>query len=192
MKTPTLLTALVATVCILTGSRANASFHGSPVRMEVKVNGGDRDARIRGSTAVTHDQTKELEITVSSVSKAPPSGLRLKWFMFGRDLKSNSVTVLRSGESKVELGTRGSQVIRSAKLETKSTPEHSVVSRGRGRGSTGGGSRSSVKKVAATGVKYLGYGVQVLNGGKVVGETFDPPSAKGSVNANAKSASSSN
>jgi hypothetical protein len=92
--------------------------------------------------------------------------------MFGRDLKSNRVSVLRSGEAKVELGGRGPQVIRSAKIEAKSTPAHSVVSRGRGRGGSTGGSR---------GDKYIGYGVQVLNGSKVVTETFDPPSLKQNV-----------
>ncbi|MEO7317810.1 MAG: hypothetical protein ABIZ56_02350 [Chthoniobacteraceae bacterium] len=186
------LPAAVAGLLAVSAVSVQASFHDSPVRLEVKVNGGDSHDRIKGSTAVQHDQTKELEITVSSVSKTPPSGLRLKWFIYGRDLKSNSVSVLRSGEAKVALGGNGSQVISSAKVETKSTPEHSVVSRGRGRGNrgTGGGSRVSVKKVEATGDKYIGYGVQVLDGGKVVAEAFDPAGVKGSVSS--KSPSSSN
>ena len=189
----TLSAAAALGLLTLSAVSAHASFHDSPVRLEVKVNGGDSHDRVKGSTAVQHDQTKELDITVSSVSKTVPSGLRLKWFMYGRDLKSGSVSVLRSGEAKVALGSNGSQVITSAKVETKSTPEHSVVSKGRRGGSnggTGGGSRVSVKKVEATGDKYIGYGVQVLAGDKVVAETFDPPGVKGSVTS--KSASSSN
>lgn len=177
MKTRTLQTILLAAVFALTGGPANASFHDSLVRLDVRVHGGDSHARTQGSSAVKHDQKEELEIIVSSVSKNLPAGLQLKWFMFGRDLKSNRVGVLRSGDAKVELGGRGPQVIRSAKIEAKSTPEHSVVSRGRGRG----GSRGSVKKVEATGDKYIGYGVQVLNGGRVVAESFDPPSLKQNV-----------
>lgn len=185
------LAAAVAGLLALSAVSVQASFHDSPVRLEVKVNGDDSHDRIKGSTAVQHDQSKELEITVSSVSKTPPSGLRLKWFMYGRELKSNSVSVLRSGEAKVALGVNGSQVISSAKVETKSTPEHSVVSRGRGRGGSGRSSgRVSVKKVEASGDKYIGYGVQVLDGGKVVAEAFDPAGVKGSVSS--KSPSSSN
>ena len=183
MKTRTLQSILLATALAFTGGPANASFHSSPVRLDVRVHGGDSHARISRSSGVKHDQKEELEITVSSVSKNLPSGLQLKWFMFGRDLKSNRVGVLRSGDAKIELGGRGPQVIRSAKIEAKSTPEHSVVSRGRGRGGRSGGSRGSVKKVEATGDKYIGYGVQVLNGSKVVAETFDPPSLKQSVSA---------
>ena len=192
----TLSAAAALGLLTLAAVSAHASFHDSPVRLEVKVNGGDSHDRIKGSTAVQHDQTKELDITVSSVSKTVPSGLRLKWFMYGRDLKSGGVSVLRSGEAKVALGSNGSQVITSAKVETKSTPEHSVVSKGRRGGSNGsnggagGGARISVKKVEATGDKYIGYGVQVLAGDKVVAETFDPPGVKGSVTS--KSASSSN
>ena len=192
MKRFTLSAVAALGLLALSATSVQASFHDSPVRLEVKVSGGDSHDRVKGSTAVQHDQSKELEITVSSVSKTPPTGLRLKWFMYGRDLKSNGVSVLRSGEAKVALGSNGSQVINSAKVETKSTPEHSVVSRGRGRGnrSPGGGSRVSVKKVEATGDKYIGYGVQVLAGDKVVAETFDPPGVKG--NGTSKSASSSN
>ncbi len=189
MKTHTLQIVLLAAVFAFMRGPAHASFHGSPVRLDVRVNGGDSHSRIQGSSAVKHDQKEELEITVSSVSKNLPAGLQLKWFMFGRDLKSNQVNVLRSAEAKVELGQRGSQVIQSAKIEAKSTPEHSVVSRGRGRGGRGGGSRGSVKKVAASGDKYIGYGVQVFNGGKVVSETFYPPSLKQSVGASASSIS---
>lgn len=178
MKLLTLSVTVALALLTLSPTSAQASFHDSSVRLEVKVNGGDSHDRIKGSTAVQHDQSKELEITVSSVSKAPPSGLRLKWFMYGRDLKSSSVSVLRSGEAKVALGSKGSQVINSAKVETKSTPEHSVVSRSRGRGGSGGG-RVSVKKVEATGDKYIGYGVQVFAGDKVVAEIYDPPGIKG-------------
>lgn len=185
------LTIVALGLLTLPATSIQASFHDSPVRLEVKVNGGDSHDRIKGSTAVQHDQSKELEITVSSVSKTPPTGLRLKWSLYGRDLKSNGVSVLRSGEAKVALGANGSQVISSAKVETKSTPEHAVVSKSRGRGGSGrSGGRVSVKKVEATGDKYIGYGVQVLAGDKVVAEAFDPAGVKGSVSS--KSSSSSN
>lgn len=149
----------------------------SPVRLEVKAQGGDEFHRIAGSTAETHDQKEELVITISSVSRTPPAGLRVKWFMFGRDLKSNHVSVLRSGEAHVALGT-GSQVITTPKVEEKSTPKHAVISHNSQRGRDGRVAPATVRNVAATGVKYIGYGVQVLDGKSVVAETYDPVGIK--------------
>lgn len=167
MKPLTIPAILFIAALAFTGGRAAASFHDSPVRLEVKVHGGDRHDQIRGSSAMKHDQHEELEITISSVSRNPPLGLQAKWFIFGRDLKSNRVNVIRSGEEKVALGRNGSQVLNSAKVEAVSVPEHSVVSRGRGG-----------KKVEATGDKYIGYGVQVLAGDTVVSETYYPVGIK--------------
>lgn len=158
---------------------ARADFHSSPVRVEVRVASGDSHDRIRGSTASEHNQTKQLAITVSSVSRPAPTGLSAKWYFFGRDEKSDRVRLLRSGETKLDLAA-GAQTVKSDELINDYTPEHSVVSRSRGgRGGIGrSGGRASVKKVAGEGDKLIGYGVQVLQGGKVVAETFDPPSLK--------------
>ena len=165
------------------GASALASFHDSPVRLDVRVASGDSHERIRGSTASEHNQKKQLEIAVSSVSRPAPAGLSVKWYFFGRDEKSDRVSVLRSGETKLDLAA-GAQTVKSDELKNDYTPEHSVVSRGRG-GNGGGrsGGRASVKKVAGEGDRLIGYGVQVLQAGKVVAETFDPPSLKQDVSA---------
>ena len=168
------------------GASASASFHDSPVRLDVRVASGDSHDRIRGSTASEHNQKKQLEIAVSSVSRPAPAGLSVKWYFFGRDEKSDRVSVLRSGETKLDLAA-GAQTVKSEELKNDYTPEHSVVSKGRGRSGNGGGGRSggrtSVKKVAGEGDRLIGYGVQVLQGGKVVAESFDPPSLKQDVSA---------
>lgn len=170
----------VASLAFFAGS-ALASFHDSPVRLEVRAVSGDSHDRIRGSTASEHNQKKQLAITVSSVSRPLPTGLSVKWYFFGRDEKSDRVSVLRSGETKLDL-TAGAQTVKSDELKNEYTPEHSVVSRSSGRGGFGGGGRSSgrvsVKKVTGQGDKLIGYGVQVLQGGKVVAEFFEPPSLK--------------
>ena len=158
---------------------ALASFHDSPVRLDVRVASGDSHDRIRGSTASEHNQKKQLEIAVSSVSRPAPAGLSVKWYFFGRDEKSERVSVLRSGETKLDLAA-GAQTVKSDELKNDYTPEHSVLSRGRGGNGGGGrnGVRASVKKVAGEGDRLIGYGVQVLQAGKVVAESFDPPSLK--------------
>lgn len=145
----------------------------------MRVASGDSHDRIRGSTAWEHHQKKQLEITVSSVSRPAPAGLSVKWYFFGRDEKSDRVSVLRSGEAKVDVAA-GAQTVKSDELKNDYTPEHSVVSRSRGRNGGGGrsGGRTSVKKVAGEGDKLIGYGVQVRQSGKVVAETFDPPSLR--------------
>ena len=170
--------AAVASLAFFGGS-ALASFHDSPVRLDVRVASGDSHDRIRGSTASEHNQKKQLEIAVSSVSRPAPAGLSVKWYFFGRDEKSDRVSVLRSGETKLDLAA-GAQTVKSDELKNDYTPEHSVVSRGRGGNGGGGrsGGRASVKKVAGEGDRLIGYGVQVLQAGKVVAESFDPPSLK--------------
>lgn len=176
--TPFALAALLA----ISANSTRASFHDSPVRLEVRIVGSDSHDRIRGSTAVEHNQKKQLAISVSTVAREALPGLTVKWFVFGRDAATDRVSVLRSGQSKLNLTALGSQVVKSDEIKADYTPEHSVVSRIRGRGT---GSRSagrvSVKKVAGEGDKFIGYGVQVLQGSRVVAETFDPSSMKENV-----------
>ena len=54
-----------------------------------------------------------------------------------------------------------------------------MISKGRSGGGGGTGrSTSKAKKVEAVGTKFAGYGVVIKDGGKVVGEIFDPAGLK--------------
>lgn len=119
----------------------------------------------------TKSQSVVLEITLRG-QPLKPEGRTVKWTAFGRDAKSGATSVMESGDETVDL-TKGSvQLIQTKAVTTTYTPQHIETkssSGGRGRGR-----RISSKSIDGSGVRYLGYGVQVFDGGKVVGEKFDP------------------
>ncbi len=148
------------------------------VRIEVRV-ASDQDRKdIKSSSADSVTQHKTLTIALSGKPKSPETRTG-KWTAYGHSAKGHDYPVLESGEFKVEFSPQGRQTIESKKITTTYTPEHSVVSRGRSGGGGGTGrSTTKAKKVEATGTRFAGYGVVVKDGGKVVGETFDPAGLK--------------
>lgn len=169
MKTnrPILLTAVLALTAAAPFAKArNAS---DLVRIEVGVE-SERDRKeITGSTTDTVTQKKILQITISGKPKSPETRT-CKWTAYGRGLKSRDVTVLQSGEFKIEIPATGQQKIVTKVVPTTSTAEHFVNS--------GSGRRSKAKKVEASGTKYIGYGVVVKDGDQIAGEIFNPAGLK--------------
>ena len=146
------------------------------VRVEVRVDTTSDHKELAKTTADTVTQHKTLNISLSGKAKSPETRV-IKWTAYGRNMKSKDLTTLETGEIKLGFGPNGQQAAESKRVSTTYTPEHSVISKssGRGRGSSGGGrSTPRATKVAASGTKYVGYSVQVLDGGKVVGESSDP------------------
>lgn len=139
------------------------------VRVEVTtVTGSDhKDLGKTSTDRVT--QHKTLNIALSGKPKNPETRV-VRWTAYGRNMKSNNVTMLASGEIKLGL-VNNRQAAESKHVSTTYTPDHSVVSTRRSRS---GRSTPRAKKVEASGVKFAGYSVQVLDGGKVVGEASDP------------------
>ena len=89
------------------------------------------------------------------------------------------MSTLESGEIKLAL-VDDRQTAESKRISNTYTPEHSVVSKSSGR-SISRRRRPKVTQVAATGVKFAGYSVEVLDGGRVVGEASDPSGIEQSV-----------
>jgi len=148
------------------------------VRIEVRVASEQDRKDIKSSSADTVTQHKTLNIALSGKLKSPETRTG-KWTAYGHSAKGHDYTVLESGEFTIDLSVQGRQAIESKKVTTTYTPEHSVVSRGRSGGSGGTGrSTSKAKKVEAVGTKFAGYGVVIKDGGKVVGEIFDPAGLK--------------
>ena len=175
MKTKLILIACLAAAL---PCAARAQTTNDLVRTEVRVQSKADNKDIANSSASTKTQHETLEIQLSGKQKSPESRV-VKWFIFGRNLKSNDVTVLASGEEKVSLDAHGQQMVETKTATTTSTPDHSVVSKSKGRGGSSG--RVSVKKVEGTGVKYIGYGVQVKDGGTIVGKAFSGQSLEAEV-----------
>lgn len=152
------------------------------VRIEVRVQSEQDRKDIAKTTTDTVTQHKTLTILLSGKAKSPETRSG-KWTAYGRSLKGNGITVLASGEFKVDL-SNGGQTVESKKISTTYTPEHSVISTKRGRSNNGKRptSHTTAKKVAAEGAKFIGIAVVVRDSGTVVGEYFDPSGLKAEAN----------
>lgn len=151
------------------------------VRVVVSIISANQTKDIKGASTDTTMQNKTLSIALTGSSRSPDSRV-IKWAAYGRDLKSRTLSTIGFGTIPVAL-VNNRQTAESKSISTTYTPEHSEVSKSSGRGG-GGSSRGrapKAKKVAASGVKFAGYSVQVLDGGTVVGETSDPVGIKQSV-----------
>ena len=156
---------------------ARSETSNDTVRIDVRVQSEQDRKDIAKTTADTVIQRKTLNITLSGKAKSPETRTG-KWTVYARDLKGKDTTALESGEFKIDFSA-GAQKIESKKVSTTYTPEHSTVSTSRIR--SGGSSRSSAKKTPAAGAKYIGFGVVVTDGGKTVGEYFDPAGLKAEI-----------
>ena len=144
------------------------------VRVEVQIVSQSDHKELAKTTADQVTQHKTLNIVLNGKPKNPETRT-IKWATYGRNMKSNNVQQLESGELKLGL-TNGRQTTESKRTTTTYTPMHTTVSTSRnsGRGRSSGRSTPKAKRVEATGTKFAGYSVQVLDGGKVVGEKADP------------------
>jgi hypothetical protein len=166
MKTPLTLALIAAATFTIQTAQAQSS--NDLVRTEVRPKLSSDRKDIKGSTAATKTQTVSLEIILAGKPKSPETRV-VEWAIFGKDLKRNDVTKLESGDQPLSLDGFGRQTIETKDAKTTSTPDHTVVSKSGGRNSKG---KTSAKRVDGTGVKYVGYGVLVKEGGTVVGKAF--------------------
>ena len=166
MKTKLSLTSLVLLHAFHFATPSlRAQDAGDRVRIEVRV-AADQDRKdIKGSSADTVTQNKTLQIVISGKPKSPETRTG-KWTVYGRSLSGHDLTVIGSGDFKIDLAASGQQKVEGQKVSATYTPEHSVGS--------GTGTRTKAKKVEATGTKYVGYSVVVKDGDKVVGEAAEP------------------
>lgn len=148
------------------------------VRVEVKVETAVDTRNLPNTTANKVTQRKTLTIQLSGKRREGESRV-VRWTVLGRNVKTNTVHPLDSGEFKLALNAQGAQSVESKAITTTYTPEHSVVVNENRRKNFGirANNRDTVpktKRVAAEGDKYVGYTVQVLDGGKLVGQASDP------------------
>ncbi len=139
------------------------------VRVVVSLSSANQIKDIKGSSTDTVTQNKTLNIVLSGVPRSGENRV-IKWAAYGRDLKSHTLSTIASGSIPVAL-VNNTQKAESKGISTTYTPEHSEVSKSSGRSSR---SKSKPKKVPASGVKFVGYSVQVLDGNRVVGEASEP------------------
>ena len=170
MKTTSLFSALIALALTLS-VKAQMIPANDRIRVEVQVV-SENDHKDLGKTNVDRvTQNKTLTIKLSGKPKSPETRV-IKWTAYGRNLKSDNIQKLESGEFKLELADNRGQTVDTRRFTSTYTPEHSVISNKHNRGS--GKSTPTAKRVEASGTKFAGYSVQVLDGGKIVGEKAEP------------------
>jgi hypothetical protein len=101
-------------------------------------------------------QEKVIAITLRNSARRPESELLVRYWFIGRDMKTFKVSLLDGGQSSAELKPGGTFVMNSDPV--KGTVTRKAASPG--------------KMGEVSGIKIVGYGVQVIKGDRVVGETF--------------------
>ena len=104
-----------------------------------------------------------LNVHVSNSTGAKLEGVTLKWSLYASNLRpgADSISVEKSGEMKITVDANGKYVdVSTPKVAFTTIPYHTVP---KGRSSEG---------VEASGKKYHGFHVQILNGTEVLGEAM--------------------
>ncbi len=168
MNTTQLLIAAFGFAGFSLASHAQMLPMNERVRVEVRVATESELKDIAKTTADRVTQKRTLNITLSGKPKSPETRV-IKWTAYGRDLRNDQTRPIGSGEIKLAL-VNGTQTVESEPTTTTHTPDHAVTPK------AGGGKRPNARArhVEATGTKFIGYSVQVMDGTKVVGELSDP------------------
>jgi hypothetical protein len=158
-----LATVLAITVLFLPGLRAQAPPGSDRVRVQVTVQTETERKNLKGTHTDRITEHKTLAIRLTGKVQNPETRV-VRWTVYGKDLQTNKITTLGTEDVPLALGQAGTQAVASKRVSTTFTPDH-ILSHGKNR--EGG-------KVAAEGMKYLGYAVHVRHGEKIVGEASDP------------------
>jgi len=109
-----------------------------------------------------------IDITINGKPKDPETRV-IKWTTFGKDQKLNQTVVIESGEIPVNLKSGSTQKTSTPRVTTSYKEKYTQPTKGGKQGRS-----SKPKEVPGDGVKYYGYGVEVLDGGAVIASKFDP------------------
>jgi hypothetical protein len=148
-----------------------------PISVRVEQISGNASNRFK------HSQSKALKIYVSNAATADAPDLKVKYYYFGRSLKSGEVSLLKQGESKTRVSSHATVTVETPEIEATYTDDHGKRVDPRARGLKLGNAplKDARFKVEAEGTKLIGYGVMVYAGNKLVAETFSEPGLKANV-----------
>lgn len=107
--------------------------------------------------------TRSLKIFVTN-SSTEAVELKVKYAFFGRDAAEKDAKTIAEGDRAASVKPRSTEIV-----ETNTATAVLTESK------YDAGTR---KRTPASGVRFVGYGVKVFSGDKLVAETFDPMSAK--------------
>lgn len=133
----------------------------------------------KGKTNDTKSQTRTLDMTLTSLENGTVKADVHYWF-FSRDMKSGKEGILKHGIKKAILERNTPTKVQSEAVTSDYIEEHVEVEKAKGGkgGGKGKGSKTTSKKVPASGDRITGYAVQVVVGNEVVAEYYSAPSYK--------------
>lgn len=146
----------------------------SPIRLDV-VQKQKTDSKGKSNESKT--QKRSLDISLQNLSRESYDKLVVKYWFFSRDVNKGEPSVYKHGERTSSLAPGKKEIIASEEISSSFTEDHVEIERGK-NGAKGKGSSPKAKKVEGKGEKIIGYGVQVLNEGKVLTEFFSPQGMK--------------
>ena len=115
---------------------------------------------------------KTIKLSLENHSNQDINDATVRVVFYANELPKNSIVVEKKLEKQVSLAGRKNAVVVMDAVTFKFTPSHGESVKGR-RG------KSSSKRVAASGHRYAGYSIEIIESGKVVGwgfsaKQFDP------------------
>ncbi len=146
------------------------------VRVNVKTEGKAFDGKGAGE-----QQKRSLEITLTNKTREDLSGLKVKWVMFSTDLKSDKVGKAGSGEVNSNISAGRSEVLEGKTVTMNYTQKHTVrdnAGQNNNRNNNNRNNNNRVKTIPASGDRYRGWGVQVYEGGTLVGDAYSTQDLK--------------
>ena len=166
---------LVVSGVLCTGLLASAVAQTQiiPVAITVEVLKAAKEKDKHPTTppaAAPGSEDRLVEITVKNPSNQALSNLDIKCWLLVRDVKSRDITIGDADSNTITIPPRSQVVMTSSVAKCDFTP------RALGAG----------KPVPAKGNKFYGYGVQVLEWGKIAAQSYDPPDVKTEIDAAAK------
>ena len=116
---------------------------------------------------------KALSITVRNTSNKPETGLTVRYWYFGRNMKTNKQDTIGGGESPVSLKPNGSEVLTGAGVQGNYVPQMFL-----NKPAAPAAAPKPGDAAGAGPIKVSGYGVQVIRESKVTAEYFTEPGFK--------------
>lgn len=155
-----------ALCCLFSLCAFTASAHSFSRTVSVQV-----EPFVESKRTSEHTVAEDIVLRITLRGKPLNSETRtVQWMAFGRDRASGDISVIHSGETKVDLTSVGTQKLESDRISATSTKRHHN-SRTSGQGRR---RRTTYTEVEGVGIQYIGYGVRILESGRVVGEMFEP------------------
>lgn len=136
------------------------------VEVKTKTQSGKNDAR---SVNREVNMSKQLSLKVRNISGEQQTA-SVRYWLFGRDPK-NALEIVGGGEVEVTVPAKGSEKVEIEPVDFEFKEPKSIQPM---RGAVRPGQRQAqpMAKAEKSGVKYAGFGVQVLKGSEVMASQF--------------------